>query len=137
MKTKGSVVIEFRIAKDESGNDKFKTQFIIDELLNGNAIIQKGDSCSFIVSKKNSNRHQIMAQIESAESCDVRKMASSNTMYTKKLKEKVDRFFKLNQARKRHITQFNNFIRKMIQEGRVTKDEVSEFVKNRKENGNK
>lgn len=131
MKKKESIVVEFRIAQDIRGRDKFKTQFIIDELLKGNAFIQKGDSCSFIIWRDN---NQIMAQIESIESCDVRKIASNNTIYNKKLKEKIDKFFKLNQARKRHITQFNNFIRKMIQDGRVTKSEVSEFVKNRKEN---
>ena len=59
IKTRFKLVMDLRIAKDDSGNDKFSNQSIVNALERGNAQITDG---RFVTLKTNNN--QIMAEIE-------------------------------------------------------------------------
>jgi hypothetical protein len=59
-KTRFSLVLNLRIARDSASGDKFTEEFVIEEIMNGNAIISRG---KFILWTKNNN--QVMAEIES------------------------------------------------------------------------
>ena len=54
--------MSLRVAKDISQEDKFTKDFILHELINGNATIDRGSTSNFIVWLK--NNRQIMAEIE-------------------------------------------------------------------------
>ena len=65
METIFNVTLKVRIAKDTCDKDKFTKKFILDEMKNGNATIDKGSFSNFIVWKKNTN--QIMAEVLETE----------------------------------------------------------------------
>lgn len=60
LKTRFSLTLNLRIARDSGSGDKFTEEFVIEEIMNGNAIISQG---KFILWTKNNN--QVMAEIES------------------------------------------------------------------------
>lgn len=62
MKTRFDITLKLRIALDGCGKDKFTKDFILSEIRSGDAVIQRGDLCNFIVWTKNNN--QIMAEVE-------------------------------------------------------------------------
>lgn len=63
MKTRFDLCLRLRIAKDISQNDKFTKEFIINELLNGNAkLFTNKNNTTFVLWLKNNN--QVMAQVE-------------------------------------------------------------------------
>ena len=60
LKTRFSLTFNLRIARDSGSGDKFTEDFIVEEIMNGNAVILQG---KFILWTKNNN--QVMAEIES------------------------------------------------------------------------
>ncbi len=50
-----------------------------------------------------------------------------------RLRKVCDKFNKSNTLRKYQTTQFNLLIKKLLKEGRISKDEVREFIKSKDE----